>query len=316
VEVERVTFRLVGRRIVTGIGDAVRTLVPSARVIAALAALVASAPLLGQTSALNLTVTGAPPAVSAGDAALFVITVQNVGAFPAFSVTLTDTLPAGVVWTDNRSQCSINADTRLLSCSFSSIAPGALETVQVSGATDFADCGPLVCSPTATASNAAPDQGGGAVVVLCPSLSVRQRPDVARPLPGERLGWRLAVANEGSGIARAVTLEANLAPDIAWSVVPPTAGCSVDGDGRLFCSFGDMAARAAIPLHVLGTAFSAPCGSFTSAPVVTSTNGSSDGDSSTTRAAPSGDANGDCIVTVLDVFHLITFLFAAGPAPI
>jgi len=55
-----------------------------------------------------------PATISAGDAASFLYFVQSV-ASTSSNVTLTDTLPAGVVWTDSSSSCSIHATTRLLS---------------------------------------------------------------------------------------------------------------------------------------------------------------------------------------------------------
>ena len=89
--------------------------------------------------------------ISAGDTASYTIKVTNDGPGTARNVTLTDTLPAGVTWTEDSASCSITAG--VLSCDFGTLLPGATRTVTVSGETDAQDCGVLPNTASATASN-------------------------------------------------------------------------------------------------------------------------------------------------------------------
>ena len=97
------------------------------------------APLLSITKTPDLA-TDPGGTVHPGDSARFTITVRNsaaAGTGTANGVVMTDTLPAGLSWSDNRAECTItqitvNAVSRdRISCNIGSLAPGASFSVVV-----------------------------------------------------------------------------------------------------------------------------------------------------------------------------------------
>ena len=97
------------------------------------------APLLSITKTPDLA-TDPGGTVHPGDSARFTITVSNsaaAGTGTANGVTMTDTLPAGLSWSDNRTECTItqitvNAVSRdRIFCNIGSLAPGASFSVVV-----------------------------------------------------------------------------------------------------------------------------------------------------------------------------------------
>jgi uncharacterized repeat protein (TIGR01451 family) len=88
-------------------------------------------PLLSITKTPDLA-TDAGGTVHPGDQASFTITVSNsAAAGPANGVTMTDTLRAGLTWTDNKAECSIASGTTIVTCTIGSLAPGASFSVIV-----------------------------------------------------------------------------------------------------------------------------------------------------------------------------------------
>ena len=84
----------------------------------------------------NLTISKTPDkvgdtgySVSPGDSARFTITVSNTGAGAATNVVVTDTLPSGLTWVDNKSECSITS--QILTCSLTSLAGSGSFSVTV-----------------------------------------------------------------------------------------------------------------------------------------------------------------------------------------
>jgi uncharacterized repeat protein (TIGR01451 family) len=241
-----------------------------------------------------------PAAISAGDDAVFRLTVDNRGEGAARSVQLSDPLPAGVTWSEDEPDCQIAAGT--LSCSFGSLAAGAARTVTVRGATDAADCGALPNTATASASNeaaadTADNSGSAELRVDCPDLRRAVAPVPAEVLAGEPASLELTVTNAGAGIARAVQLSDALPPGIAWST--STAGCAV-ASGVLACTLGDLASGAARKIVVAGATDAGDCGTVTSVATATAANQSAPAVGAATltvTCAPSDAAKPACAMT-------------------
>src|SRR5439155_25753591 len=100
---------------------------------------------------VNVLKTADQGTIDAGDTAAFTILVTNEGPGTAKHVTLTDTLPTGIVWSEDSADCSIAAG--VLTCAFGDLADGATRTVHVTGATDATDCGTLPNTAVVAASN-------------------------------------------------------------------------------------------------------------------------------------------------------------------
>jgi len=80
--------------------------------------------------------------VNAGGVARFTITAFNDGPGTATGVTITDTLPTGLTWTDNSASCTVTAG--VLTCNIGDMLVNTSFAVTVSATTSTANCGPVV----------------------------------------------------------------------------------------------------------------------------------------------------------------------------
>jgi len=80
--------------------------------------------------------------VNAGGVATFTITAFNDGPGTATGVTITDTLPTGLAWTDNSASCTVTAG--VLNCNIGDMLTNTSFAVTVSATTSSANCGPVV----------------------------------------------------------------------------------------------------------------------------------------------------------------------------
>jgi uncharacterized repeat protein (TIGR01451 family) len=224
--------------------------------------------------------------INAGDTASFTIVVSNIGTADATNVTLSDPLPAGVTWTDDSADCSINGGT--LSCSFGTLAVGASKTIHVSGATSPVNCGVLNNTVTVAASNEGADKlanntSSASITVVCtPDIKVVKTavdPTINR---GDTAAFTIVVTNIGNANATGVTLNDPLPSGIAWT--EDSADCSISG-GVLSCNFGSLAAGASKTVHVSGSTANIPCGELTNTVTVAATNEPSDKRANNTSSA-------------------------------
>lgn len=201
--------------------------------------------------------------ISAGDDAEFTITVTNNDQTgTATGVTVSDTLPTGIVWTEDHAECSIAAG--VLSCDFGELAPGASESVTLTGPTDAADCGTLPNTATVSSTNEDPalddnNEDGDTVTVECPDITVDKTPDAGVVNAGDDVTFTIVVGNDGPGTAYDVTVSDELPGDIAWEIAPSVSGCAIT-DGTLDCDLGDLADGAFVSITITGTTEPADCG--------------------------------------------------------
>jgi len=275
-----------------------------------IAALVVGRGAFAQTL-LQVTKLTSTPVVSAGEAVIFSVIVQNVGAITATDVLVTDTLPGGMTWTENNSACSISL-ARFLTCNFGNLPPGAVGVVAVSAVTDRNDCGTLDNTATGSASNAASQQDSASITVNCPSLVVGAFASAAVSRPDSAHGLTIALRNTGPGTAKGVTLDVAL-PIGNYTLSPPMSGC-VFTTGKVSCSVGDLDPGEGRAVGLV--TFSGQCGTYTATADVGASNHDDVSDEVSFAIRQAGDADGNCDVHVQDVFRLINFLFAAGAPPV
>ena len=225
--------------------------------------------------------------IDAGDTAAFTIVVTNEGPGTAKGVTLTDTLPSGVVWSEDSAACSITAG--VLSCNFGDLANSATRTVHVTGATDAADCGVLTNTAVVAASNESVENVGdnsstATITVNCPDLLVTKDADQGTVNAGENIGFTVEVTNNGTGTAHGVTvtdtLPTNGGLDWAIDAANSDAGCSITS-GVLTCDFGDLGPDESRSVHIVSPTTAQSCGDVVNTASGTSSNDGEDSDSAT-----------------------------------
>jgi uncharacterized repeat protein (TIGR01451 family) len=253
--------------------------------------------------------------IDAGDPAAFTIVVTNEGPGTAKGVTLSDTLPSGVVWSEDSAACSITAG--VLTCNFGDLADGATRTVHVTGATDAADCGTLSNTAVVAASNESVENVGdnsstATITVNCPDISVTKTPDQGTVSAGDVIGFTIEATNNGDGIAHGVTVTDTLPsePGLAWTVdgANSDAGCSIS-NGALTCTWGDLAVGASKSVHITSPTTAATCGVVDNTAGMTTSNDGSDSDeASVTVDCPSIDIEKKADAGTVDAGEPIGFM--------
>jgi uncharacterized repeat protein (TIGR01451 family)/fimbrial isopeptide formation D2 family protein len=209
--------------------------------------------------------------VNAGDQVGFTITVTNSGDGEARGVTITDTLPGGIAWTESpdKTECSIAAG--ILTCNVGTLASGASFSVHIVGMTDAADCGVLSNTAVVTTTNDGGDQATATITVNCPDVNVTKVADADPVNAGDEIGFTITVSNAGPGVAYGVTIADTLPGGIAWTESPDKAECSITGD-VLTCNVGTIAVGASFSVHVSGVTDAADCGLVSNTATVDATN--------------------------------------------
>ncbi len=216
--------------------------------------------------------------IDAGDTAAFTIVVTNEGPGTAHGVTLTDTLPSGIVWSEDSADCSIAAG--VLTCDFGDLTDGATRTVHVTGATDAADCGTLTNTAVVAASNESVENVGdnsstATITVNCPALVITKTADQGTVTAGDGIGFTIEVTNNGAGTAHGVTVTDTLPTNggLDWSIdaANSDAGCSITS-GVLTCDFGDLGSNESRSVHIISSTTAASCGVVDNTAGVTTTN--------------------------------------------
>ena len=259
--------------------------------------------------------------ISAGQEAVFTITVTNHGPGLAKAVTLTDTLPTGVAWTEDSASCSIAAG--VLTCTFSDMASGATASVTLSGDTDVEDCGtiPNTASVSASNENTANDQypnsDDATIVVDCPLIVITKTADSAVVNAGDQIGFTVTVTNTGDGSAFGVTVTDTLPAGFTWTESPDAAGWSITG-GVLTFGPATLASGASVTVHIVATTDAADCGIVPNTAFLTYTGGSGSDDDSVTVNCPDitviKSGNGPIVNGQVATFVITTYNEGPGVA--
>jgi uncharacterized repeat protein (TIGR01451 family) len=168
---------------------------------------------------------------------------------------------------------------------------------------------PAITVTVNVASNAASQvtnqvsvSGGGSVsanysdpttITAGPVLSIAKAADAASVVAGAVIGYTVTVSNSstaGTGTATGVTLNDPLpaGTGISWSISPAYSGpgtCSVTGAAgsqTLGCSFGNLAAGATAPVHVISATSASSCATYSNTATASASNSSSVQSSATT----------------------------------
>jgi uncharacterized repeat protein (TIGR01451 family) len=203
--------------------------------------------------------------VNAGEAIGFTISVHNKGAGNATGVVLTDVLPvqAGVSWSvdggTGAASCSISSGT--LTCNFGTMAPNATLTVHIASGTTEASCTTITNTGSVTTTNDGSASSTANVVVKCPNLSLTKVADATPVNAGSPIGFLITVTNNGTGVAKNVTISDALptGSGIVWS--DDSADCSITSN-VLSCNFGDLASGASRSVHLTSPTTEQSCKAY------------------------------------------------------
>ena len=217
--------------------------------------------------------------VSAGSDIGFDITVHNNGTQTTLGISVSDNLPAGIVWTadpaSNGASCSIDTapSPDVLHCTKASLAADASFTVHIHGTTDAADCGTVSNTASVSTTNDGTDNDSASVVVQCPDIKVTKTPDGASVDAGGTITWSIKVENIGAGTATGVTATDNLPAGIHWTEAEND--CSIagpDGSQVLSCTVGTLASGASKTYQVSGVTSKLNCGPVNNTASASATN--------------------------------------------
>ncbi|MFN8618537.1 MAG: CARDB domain-containing protein [Dehalococcoidia bacterium] len=208
--------------------------------------------------------------INAGDEASFTMVVSNIGAGTAYTVTLSDTLPAGFSWNDDSDACDINAG--VLNCAWTQIAAGGSESVTVTAPTSAAQCGGVENTALAAASNEAQaaganNQDSGSITIACPDVDI-VKTAVNDPInPGEDAKFAITVSNAGPGTAYGIVLTDVLPAGLTWTA-DNTTNCEIVS-GTLTCKWKTLPAGQHLEVGLSAPTTTAQCGTLSNTASIT-----------------------------------------------
>lgn len=219
------------------------------------------------TADLAVTKTG-PADASPGGVVTWQVTVVNAGPSVARAVTLTDTLPAGLINPQvsfGGASCPIaggQALCQLGSLPVSDGTPATAAAVTITARIDPAATETAIIN-TATVASATTDpvpenNSSAATTQLDPlaDLEISKVADAATFVPGEPVSWTITVDNDGPSVARSVTV-GDLVPasvTITSASILTASGpvsCPVVGQ-QITCAVGDVVPAAPVRVAVVG----------------------------------------------------------------
>jgi len=235
----------------------------------------ANASITVQCPDVQITKTAGASPITAGDSAAFTLTVKNNGPGTATSVTLTDTLPAGLTWVESPSNANCDIASGILTCNFGDLAVNGTGSVTVKAKTAGSNCGTLPNKGWVAATNEGTNQGNNSsqasITVNCPDVQVTKTAVASPVSAGDSAGFTITAKNNGPGTATGVTVTDTLPAGLTWVESPENANCAI-ASGILSCNFGDLAANATASVTVKAKTAAANCGTLNNKAWVAATN--------------------------------------------
>ena len=192
---------------------------------------------------LNVSKQAAEHLIDAGETASFTIVVWNAGPGTAFDVTLTDTLPGDLDWSEDSDDCSIAGG--VLSCDFGDLGISTEEAstarVTLSAETDRTDCGVLDNTAIADSDPGDSVHSSDSIPVSCPTVEMDKANDRAEPvLPGTDVTFTLSVT-VADGPAKDVMVVDTLPAGYDAPTLISNGGTYDAGTRQITWDLGDLA---------------------------------------------------------------------------
>ncbi|MCC6544773.1 MAG: DUF11 domain-containing protein, partial [Nitrospirae bacterium] len=202
------------------------------------------------SSDLSIIKTG-PATVTTNGAMTYTLAVTNNGPSTATSVSVSDTLPAGVTFTSfSAAGWNCVHNTGLVSCTLpSSLAPGAAPSIAIN-ATAPSTPGPI--SNTATVSSAVNDPVNGnnsstlstssnSPPLTSADLSITKTDSPDPVLVNQNLTYLITVTNNGPDAATGVSVTDTLPAGVTYVSATPSQGSCSQAAGTVTCPIGTIA---------------------------------------------------------------------------
>ena len=197
---------------------------------------------------LSLTKSDSPDPVQAGDLLTYTLGVANAGPQDATGVTLTDTLPANVVFDSaTPSQGTCGESSGRVTCALGTVANGGGASVEIKVRPQ--EGGDITNQATVAADQGDPSPAGNsasATTTVQPvadlALTKSDSPDPV--LAGEPLTYTLTVHNAGPSSAAAVELTDTLPAGAVFDSATPSQGTCAEASGTVTCALGTVADEA------------------------------------------------------------------------
>ena len=252
---------------------------------------------------LVVTKSDSPDPALVGQPLTYTVGVQNSGPSTATSVSLSDTLPAGVSFVSatpsQGSPCNHSAGT--VTCALGTIANGASASVQINVTPQ--STGSITNSATASSAvsdpNSANNTASAATTVNPAANLALTKSDSPDPvLQGSELTYTLGVTNNGPSSASSVVITDTLPSGVTYNSGLASQGSCVNTSGTVTCSLGTIANGASATATIKVTPPST--GSITNQASVTSAVSDPVAANNTASAVTTVDPVADLAITKTD----------------
>jgi uncharacterized repeat protein (TIGR01451 family) len=222
-----------------------------------------SASITVQCTDVTITKEAQNATISAGDDAVYTLTVHNNGSVTAHNVSVSDDLPVGPDW-QTPENCEAEGNT--LGCSLPDIDPNGTASITLTGTTDASACGPISNTASVSISNETGgdsednDSDAADIAIQCADLTLTKTADPATISAGDTATFVLTIVNNGPGDAVDVSLYDPLPGDLTWT--PDDSSCST-ADDTLNCDYDRLAAGETKVVTLTAPTGPSDCGTVT-----------------------------------------------------
>ncbi len=194
----------------------------------------------------------APATVPAGAELTYLLEVVNNGPSPANGVTLTDTLPKGVVFVSADPACGNVAD--VVTCAVGTLAVSESHSYEVTVEVPFALGGSMLTNSVVVGGNegdlVTENDSDQATTTVDPAADLTIAKTAGGATAGGTASWTIAVQNKGPSAAQAIVKDALPAGTSFRSATPSQGSCGASG-AELTCDLGVLPVGGSAQISVL-----------------------------------------------------------------